>query len=48
MKEQNLIGRRVELSRKQPLVKILDALRMTDELEFDIQADKKIDVEKKN
>ncbi len=36
------------LSRKQPLVKILDALRMTDELEFDIQADKKIDVEKKN
>lgn len=36
------------LSRKQPLVKILDALRMTDELEFDIQADKKIDVERKN
>lgn len=36
------------LSRKQPLVKILDALRMTNELEFDIQADKKIDVEKKN
>lgn len=36
------------LSRKQPLVKILDALRMTNELEFDIRTDKKIDVEKKN
>lgn len=37
------------LSRKQPLMETLDALRMTNELDFNLHKDKKIDVqEKKN
>lgn len=36
------------LSRKQPLADVLDALRMTNELDFYLHGDKKVDVEKKS
>lgn len=44
IKDTRYTGR---LSRKQPLVNTLDALRLTNELEFDIQPDKKLEIQKK-